>query len=621
MRRFIACVLACCLLLACTAAIAAPAQELKQAELTLQASPSPPTDGDRWKPIALPDHWHNTRPDVYGEGWYRFKFDYNVSTHLQAVYLSRVSMNAEVFVNGNRIGDGGNFSEPIGRNWNRPLLFLIPPSLLHQGENLLHIRLLAPRNSQAVLLPPQVGDEPALRPLYDHAYFIRITLNQTASILITGISILMLNLWWRRRQDTAYGLFGMAALVWALLSSNLYITQAPLPTMQWELLISASFQIVATLLLISLLRFTHTDWRGLRKLLWIQMILAPLTMVIAPSGHFLELTVFWHFIAILATAATLVHLARVAWLQHHHDARLLLYAVGLVLLLAAHDWLMHSKFSWLPQAYWSSQELFLLHFAAPILFMVMAWIMTARYVRVLNEFESLNLELEARVATKHRELEENFSRIQSMHKEQTMLEERERIYQDLHDDVGAKLLSLVYRSDNPDNADLARSALQDLRDVVSRTAAEQFNLDETLADWRIECEQRLREADLVLHWHVDEGMGNFRLTQPQVLDLGRILREAVSNVIRHASAQKVDIQFRLEVSHMILEIADNGVGIDPLTISPRGRGMANMQNRAYRLGADFSTLARQPRGLALRLALPLTRLEDASPADSESIGI
>lgn len=40
-------------------------------------------------------------------------------------------------------------------------------------------------------------------------------------------------------------------------------------------------------------------------------------------------------------------------------------------------------------------------------------------------------------------------------------EERERIYADLHDDIGAKLLSLVYQAEQPAQADLARSILQE----------------------------------------------------------------------------------------------------------------------------------------------------------------
>ena len=55
---------------------------------------------------------------------------------------------------------------------------------------------------------------------------------------------------------------------------------------------------------------------------------------------------------------------------------------------------------------------------------------------------------------------------------QALAEERERIYADLHDDLGAKLLQLIHTANDPRQADLARAVLQDLRDVVTRSRGE-----------------------------------------------------------------------------------------------------------------------------------------------------
>ncbi|TAJ80989.1 MAG: hypothetical protein EPO42_03395, partial [Gallionellaceae bacterium] len=83
------------------------------------------------------------------------------------------------------------------------------------------------------------------------------------------------------------------------------------------------------------------------------------------------------------------------------------------------------------------------------------------------------------------------------------LAERERIYRDLHDDVGAKLLGLAIsaqRSNQTQDADLARSALQDLRDVVSRSAHSASRLDNLLANMRAETAQRVQAAGVALDW-------------------------------------------------------------------------------------------------------------------------
>ena len=174
---------------------------------------------------------------------------------LQAVLIPHASVNAAVYLNGTLLGSGGSFEEPAARTWNRPRIYLIPPEILKPGENTLQVQLKAHLYTQASLYPPKIGPEQSIRALFEQSYFLRITLNQIASILIAIVGLLMLNMWWRRRQDTAYAYFAASALVWALQSTNLYVLEPPLNTAHWEILINASFQMFSALLLISMLRY------------------------------------------------------------------------------------------------------------------------------------------------------------------------------------------------------------------------------------------------------------------------------------------------------------------------------------------------------------------------------
>jgi signal transduction histidine kinase len=225
---------------------------------------------------------------------------------------------------------------------------------------------------------------------------------------------------------------------------------------------------------------------------------------------------------------------------------------------------------------------------------------------VLNEFEALNNDLEARVQAKHTQLQSTFDRMRDMERDQAAAEERERIYRDLHDDVGAKLLSLVYRSGTPEVADLARSALQDLRDVVSTTQPENLALEAICADWRAECEQRLRDAGIALYWTQRGEFDGLHLTQPQALNLGRILREAVSNVIKHAQAEKAQVRIDAGAGGFSLEIRDDGIGCQGDGGRPPGRGVRNMVMRAGRIGAEFSRHRPKAGGCEIRLLLPFS---------------
>lgn len=589
-------------------------QELRQADFVIEETPSPPGDDAPWQAQELPDAWRESRPATDAESaWYRFRFagQPNDKT-LQGIYLPKLIMNARIYLNGIEIGDGGHFSEPVARNWNRPLLFLFPPGLLRAGENTLHIHLRGHAYTQTALSPPRIGPERLLRDAYERAYFLNITVNQTATLLISSIGILMLSLWMRRRQDSAYAYFGAAALVWALQSTNLYIRDIPVTTASWEILINGGFQVFSGLLLISLLRFVASSNRVMVSLLWASILLSPLSLWLVPAGHYFAATSFWHLYTLLCLVATLLLLLRAAIMKNNREARYLVAAMSIVFVLALHDWLIHSQHIWQGRALvqWPLNDVFLLHYSAPVIFLSIGLIMTGRFVRVLNEFEGLNDQLEERVNAKQVELQASHLRLRLLETEHAVAEERERIYRDLHDDVGAKLLSLVYRSATTEDAELARSALQDLRDVVSRSSSGSFDLDEVVADWRAECERRLADAGLRLEWRQPDNREELRLSQPQALNLGRILREAVSNTIRHARATQVCVELSLSETQLQLAIQDDGHGCLPMTSGkPSGRGMRNMEMRAAKLGGALQHGNLHPQGYAVITNIPRNQLQ------------
>jgi signal transduction histidine kinase len=76
------------------------------------------------------------------------------------------------------------------------------------------------------------------------------------------------------------------------------------------------------------------------------------------------------------------------------------------------------------------------------------------------------------------------------------------------------------------------------------------------------------------------------------LKLCRIFREALTNVIKHPQATTVVIGFRVSMENVILTVQDNGRGRDHYVGLNRGRGLANMKNRANEIGRGPSRLDR-----------------------------
>jgi len=76
------------------------------------------------------------------------------------------------------------------------------------------------------------------------------------------------------------------------------------------------------------------------------------------------------------------------------------------------------------------------------------------------------------------------------------------------------------------------------------------------------------------------------LTEDQALHVLRIVREGVSNVLRHAQAGRVRLSLRSEREAIRLELVDDGVGMAPPDASSRGLGLHHMRARARKLGGE-----------------------------------
>jgi signal transduction histidine kinase len=99
------------------------------------------------------------------------------------------------------------------------------------------------------------------------------------------------------------------------------------------------------------------------------------------------------------------------------------------------------------------------------------------------------------------------------------------------------------------------------------------------------------------------------LTSNQVTDLLQIIREALSNSLRHGHAKQISVRLHRNGAELCLLVHDDGRGFDPQLIA-RGHGLDNMQARADRLGATLRCQSEPGQGT--RLVLTLTA--PASPA-------
>ena len=193
--------------------------------------------------------------------------------------------------------------------------------------------------------------------------------------------------------------------------------------------------------------------------------------------------------------------------------------------------------------------------------------------------------------------------VEAESREQAASQERERIYSDLHDDLGAKLLSLVYRAESPVQADQARAILQDLRDVVTRSRGTPGTLGDVLADIRGEAAQRLAAVGIGLSWDEAGDLPDPLLDTGHALHLHRIVREAISNTIRHAQARHLRVRVRASAGELLLDLTDDGSGVPAAVLA--GSGMRNMRTRAGELDGRIDWAPGTEGGAKVLLRMPL----------------
>jgi signal transduction histidine kinase len=103
-----------------------------------------------------------------------------------------------------------------------------------------------------------------------------------------------------------------------------------------------------------------------------------------------------------------------------------------------------------------------------------------------------------------------------------------------------------------------------------------------------------------------EAIGMEARLSPEVeTSLYRIVQEALSNVILHAQATRVDVLLEKRGDKVIAIVEDNGTGFDPFAAAQRGRlGLAGMRERAEMLGGSLIIESRPGSGTTLLVEMP-----------------
>jgi signal transduction histidine kinase len=196
---------------------------------------------------------------------------------------------------------------------------------------------------------------------------------------------------------------------------------------------------------------------------------------------------------------------------------------------------------------------------------------------------------------------------------QAVASERRRIAQDLHDSIGSHLIGLLARHDmrNPGEKAIAlglEEALLELRLVVdSFSTADEEPLPHALGRLRRRVQPALDRLGIRMHWNVSADEACDRLAHSQSTELVRIAQEALSNVMRHSGASRVEVTLvPIASTHQVLlQIQDDGRGMADSgdSASPGGRGLAGMRQRAASARGTIDISSSVGRGTTIRVCV------------------
>ncbi|MFK8053787.1 MAG: sensor histidine kinase [Woeseiaceae bacterium] len=204
------------------------------------------------------------------------------------------------------------------------------------------------------------------------------------------------------------------------------------------------------------------------------------------------------------------------------------------------------------------------------------------------------------------EREQVRERSQRLERQHARLAERERIAHDLHDVLGHTLTMVALKSEvagklieqDPERAReeimavtiAARDALRDIRETV-------YGMTVTTLDGELALAERaLSDAGIRL-----DIVGDLPdLDARQSKALGMSVREATTNIVRHANATKASITITTLNEEIQVEITDNGNGTDDSIVE--GAGMTGLRERIREIGG-YTEIA-MDRGMNIQIRLP-----------------
>jgi signal transduction histidine kinase len=242
--------------------------------------------------------------------------------------------------------------------------------------------------------------------------------------------------------------------------------------------------------------------------------------------------------------------------------------------------------------------------------------------RLMREMGQLSTELVARKEQKRKEdlfLQEMELQLDNQN---NLIAQRKKISDDMHDDLSSSLIALKFFVDDARkraDSDLSRTLLnsiagelevvyEEARDYIHNLRAQALQQEYNLTQYLVDIGRKFEaHTSLRIFTDIDDVSLRHTLDTTQNEHLYHIVKEGLSNVIKHSGGSLVRISIGFEDGYCIFSITDNGQGLDSAACAAKGQGLASIRYRMLQLDGCFD-IDSGPEGTVLSGKFPVREL-------------
>ncbi|OYW68668.1 MAG: histidine kinase [Bosea sp. 12-68-7] len=561
--------------------------------------------------VSLPHH-HSARFTMADPPRYGLAFDRPAGLPEEpwSVLLPRFTNGVAVAVNGVEILDSRRNPAANRPDRSSPEIAVIPSSLLREGRNELTVRLFVWGPLTGFLDRIHVGPDAMLRPAHDQRVLLFVTLPIVLAAWQSILAVILGMMWLMRRHEPEYG--ALAASM-ALGVAQTFISAPSGQSLYAGLnaVLIASAPLESAFAVVFLVLFLGLRLPRAAALLFLPGLIITVTGLLGGPGPVRILYLLLGPFTVMFCLVLAAVLIALVFLRRRDTITLVLgSAVTVVLFFWAFDIL-----SILDVA--SDRRIFFSRISYSAMVIAVGIGLTWRFARALNQVDSFAGSMVTLVREAEDKLRASLARDEERARAIALSSERSRLMRDLHDGLGGQLVSIVALSERQQAAPIgeaARAALKDLRLVIDAMDDIGGDLMLALGAWRERIAAQLRAHSIALAWRVltPQGLPVHRELRPgHVIQILRLLDEAVTNAVKHAGAGTITVEIETVAAtdgdRGRISVRDDGRGFDAEAGSAApplaGRGLANMRQRAERCGGQLAIVS-GPEGTRVTLDLP-----------------